>query len=36
MRLNLFSEEKSVSAGSFFPYIDYTLTEKSGANISVI
>jgi len=35
MRLNLLSEDKSVSA-EFVPCIDYTLTEKSGENISVI
>ena len=35
MRLNLLSGDKSVSA-EFVPCIDYTLTEKSGENISVI
>jgi len=34
MRLNLLSE--ICISREFVPYIDYTLTEKSGANISVI
>ena len=36
MRLNLLSEEKSVSAGSLFHVLITRSQKKSGANISVI
>jgi len=39
MRLNLLSEEKSVSAGSLFHVFNVLITrsqKKSGSNISVI
>jgi len=36
MRLNLLSEEKSVSAGSLFHILITRSQKKSGANISVI
>jgi len=36
MRLNLLSEEKSVSAGSLFHILNTRWQKKSGANISAI